>query len=127
MRVFRFERDEHEVAGDGSRGLHATRIAQLADRARATCLAVEPGGLIGTHPAAAHQVLLIVAGAGWVAGEDGVRVPVAAGDAAYWAPGESHTTGSDQGLTAVALEGGPATIFEPEQPERQAGPEPRWT
>jgi hypothetical protein len=50
---------------------------------------------------------------GWVAGDDGVRVPVTAGQAAYWAPGEVHTTGSDNGLTAIALEGGPVTVFEP--------------
>lgn len=76
-------------------------------------MAVAPGGLIGTHPAAGHQVLLIVSGSGWCAGEDGTRVAVTAGQAAYWAPGEVHTTGSDSGLTAIALEGGD-TIFGPE-------------
>lgn len=114
MQVFTFDRAEREVTGHGSTGLHATRIAQFADTARATCLAVAPGGVIGTHPAGAHQVLLIVSGSGWVAGSDGVRVPVTAGQAAYWAPGEVHTTGSDTGLTAIALEGGPVTVFEPE-------------
>ncbi|GAA4212952.1 hypothetical protein [Actinocatenispora rupis] len=114
MQVFTFDRAEHEVTGDGSVSLHATRIAQFAEQARATCLAVAPGGVIGTHPAVSHQVLLIVAGAGWVAGEDGAPVPVTAGQAAYWAPGERHTTGSDTGLTAIALEGGPVTIFAPE-------------
>jgi quercetin dioxygenase-like cupin family protein len=116
MRVLRYDRDEHEVTGHGSRGMHATRIAELTGKAVATCLAVAPGGLIGTHPAASHQVLLIVAGSGWVAGADGERVPVTAGDAAYWEPGEVHTTGSDEGLTAIALEGGPATVYEPGQP-----------
>jgi hypothetical protein len=29
-------------------------------------------------------------------------------------PGEVHATGSDAGLTAIALEGGPVTVFEPE-------------
>jgi hypothetical protein len=59
-------------------------------------------------------VLLIVSGSGWVAGSDGVHVAVTAGQAAYWAPGEIHTTGSDTGLTAIALEGSQATVFEPE-------------
>ncbi len=114
MEVFTFNRAEHEVTGHDSVGLHATRIAQFAETARATCLTVAPGGLIGTHPTARHQVLLIVAGSGWVAGNDGERVPVTAGQAACWEPGEVHTTGSDTGLTAIALEGGPVTIFEPE-------------
>ncbi|GIG70294.1 cupin domain-containing protein [Phytomonospora endophytica] len=115
MRVFTFDRDEREVTGHDSVGLHATRVAQFTDTTRATCLAVAPGGVIGTHPAASHQVLLIVSGSGWVAGTDGARVPVTAGQAAYWAPGEVHTTGTDTGLTAIALEGGPATVFEPEE------------
>jgi quercetin dioxygenase-like cupin family protein len=114
VEVFTFDRSEHEVTGDGSIGLHATRIAQFTATARATCLALAPGGVIGTHPASSHQVLLIVTGSGWVSGNDAARVPVTAGQAAYWAPGEVHTTGSDTGLTAVALEGGPVTIFEPE-------------
>lgn len=114
MEVFTFDRAEHEVTRHGSIGLHATRIAQFAETARATCLAVTPGGVIGTHPADAYQVLLIVSGSGWVAGNDGVRVAVTAGQAACWAPGEIHTTGSDTGLTAIALEGGQVTVFEPE-------------
>ena len=114
MQLFTFDRSEHEVTGHGSVGVHATRIAQYAETARATCLSVAPGGVIGTHPAGAHQVLLVVAGSGWVAGSDGRRVPIATGQAASWAPGEEHTTGSDVGLTAVALEGGPVTVFEPE-------------
>jgi quercetin dioxygenase-like cupin family protein len=114
MEIFTFDRAEHEVTRHGSISLHATRIAQFAETTWATCLAVAPGGVIGTHPADSHQVLLIVSGSGWVAGSDGVRVPVTAGQAAYWAPGEVHTTGSDIGLTAIALEGGPVTVFEPE-------------
>ena len=114
MRIFAYDRAEHEVTGHGSDALHATRIAQFAEQARATCLAVGPDGLIGTHPAGSHQVLLIVSGSGWVSGSDGVRVPVSAGHGVYWEPGEVHTTGSETGLTAIALEGGPVTIFEPE-------------
>lgn len=115
IKVFTFDRTEHEVTAHGSAGLHATRIAQFTEGARATCLTVSPGGIIGAHPAVSHQVLLIVAGSGWVAGEDEVRVAVGAGQAAAWGPGENHTTGTDTGLTAIALEGGPVFIFEPER------------
>ena len=114
MELFTFDRAEHQLTGHGSVGLHATRIAEFAGTTRATCLAVAPGGVIGTHPADAHQVLLVVSGSGWVAGSDGVHVAVTAGQAASWAPGEIHTTGSDTGLTAIALEGGQITVFEPE-------------
>lgn len=114
MKVFTFDRAEHQVTGHNGTGLLATRIAQFTDTTRATCLTVAPGGTIGTHPADSHQVLLIVAGSGWVSGNDGKRIAVTYGQAAYWEPGEVHTTGSDTGLTAIALEGGPVTVFEPE-------------
>jgi quercetin dioxygenase-like cupin family protein len=114
VEVFTFDRAEHRVTAHSSIGVHATRIAESTDTTRATCLTVAPGGVIGAHPASGHQLLLIVAGSGWVAGADGARTPIAAGQAAYWAPGEVHTTGTDTGLTAIALEGGPVTIFEPE-------------
>lgn len=113
MQIFTHDRDEHEVTGYDSVAVHATRIAQFTEYARATCLTVGPGGLIGAHPAGSHQVLLIVAGSGWVAGGDGAHVPVSAGQGVYWESGEVHTTGSETGLTAIALEGGPVTIFDP--------------
>ena len=113
MRIFTYDRNEHEVTGQGSLALHATRIAQFAGHARATCLALGPGGVVGTHPAGSHQVLLVVAGSGWVAGGAGEHMPISAGQGVYWEPGELHTTGSDAGLTAIALEGGPVTLSEP--------------
>lgn len=76
---------------------------------------VAPGGVIGAHPSSGHQVMLVVGGSGWVAGADGVRVPVTVGQGAYWVPGEMHTTGTDVGLTAIAIDGGGSvTVFEPE-------------
>ena len=124
MQIFTYDRNEHRVTGYDSVALHATRIAQFTEYARATCLTVGADGIIGTHPAGSHQVLLVVAGSGWVSGSDGARLPVSAGQGVYWEPGEVHTTGSDNGLTAIALEGGPVTLFEPEaasEPGQRAG------
>jgi quercetin dioxygenase-like cupin family protein len=112
VKVFTFDKNERQISAHHSTGLHATRIAQFAGTAEATCLSLSPGGRIGAHPAVGHQVLLIVAGSGWVEGADEVRVAVAAGEAAYWAPGEIHTTGSEAGLIAVALEGDAVTLPE---------------
>jgi hypothetical protein len=51
-------------------------------------------------------VFAVVVGTGWVAGEDGVRRPVAAGDreAVVWSPGEVHESGSDDGMLVVIVE-----------------------
>jgi quercetin dioxygenase-like cupin family protein len=114
MEIFRFDRDEHPVSAHGSFGLQATRIASGDGGVSVTCLAVQPGGVIGTHPAVGDQLFLVIAGSGWVAGADGIRHPVQAGQGARWAAGEVHTSGTDTSLTALAIEGSSLRLFEPE-------------
>jgi hypothetical protein len=55
MEIFRFDRDERLISAHGSIGLHATRIASGDGGVTVTCLAVRPGGAIGTHPATGDQ------------------------------------------------------------------------
>ena len=118
MEIFRFERAERLMTQHASVGLRVTRIAAGEGPVRLTCLNVEPGGLIGTHPAAAPQMFLVIAGDGWVAGPDGERVPVGAGQGVRWDQGEKHTSGTDTGFTALAVEGAPLDLFEPEIAEK---------
>jgi hypothetical protein len=47
----------------------------------------------------------VLEGAGWVSGADGTIEPIAAGEAVFWAAGEEHETRTDEGLTALILEG----------------------
>jgi quercetin dioxygenase-like cupin family protein len=68
------------------------------------CIRLGPGGVLGRHPAPVDQLFLIVEGEGWVSGAERERVAVAAGAAVYWAAGEEHESGSDGGLTAIAVE-----------------------
>lgn len=67
MDIFRFDRDERLISAFGSIGLHATRIASGNDGVTVTCLAVQPGGTIGSHPATGDQLFLVIAGSGWTA------------------------------------------------------------
>ncbi|MGY1721624.1 cupin domain-containing protein [Blastococcus sp. SYSU DS0533] len=62
------------------------------------------GAVVGRHETRVWQLFAVVSGAGWVAGTDGVRVPLAAGDAVLWEPGELHGSGSDAGMVAVVVE-----------------------
>ena len=117
MEIFRFDRGEKLIRNYGSQGLRATRIAAGDGQVRLTCLTIEAGGVIGTHPATQSQLFLVVAGEGWTAGPDGERVPIAAGWGVRWDSGESHTSGTDAGLTALAIEGDPLDLFEPETPD----------
>ena len=104
MEIFRFDRDEHPISAHGSIGVHATRIASGDGDVTLACLAVLPGGTIGTHPTTGDQLFLVIAGSGWVAGDDGIRHPVQAGQGARWAAGEVHTSGTATSLTALAVE-----------------------
>ncbi|MCF6745728.1 hypothetical protein E9529_15890 [Blastococcus sp. KM273128] len=62
------------------------------------------GAVVGRHETRLWQLLAVVSGGGWAAGADGVRVPLAAGDAVLWQPGELHESGSDAGMVAVLVE-----------------------
>ena len=116
MEIFRFDRAERIVQAYGSEGLHATRIARGNGKVNLTCLTMEPGGVIGTHPATDAQLFLVIAGEGWVAGPDGERVAIATGWGVRWDAGENHTSGTKTGLVALALEGPSLTLFAPEAP-----------
>lgn len=68
------------------------------------CVRFAAGGAIGPHPTGFAQLFLVIAGAGWVSGANGVRVPIACGQAAYFARGELHSKGSDTGMTALMMQ-----------------------
>ena len=69
-----------------------------------------PGGVVGRHPAVAAQLFVVVSGTGWVSGSDGDRVPIRAGEAVAWEPGEEHESGSDEGMTALVVEAGSLAV-----------------
>ena len=71
---------------------------------RFACFHIGPGGFIPQHPAVGPQLFCVVEGEGWVAGEDGNKVPIVAGQAAYWAPGETHESGTEGGMRAIVVE-----------------------
>ena len=80
MRIVAFGAEDgypsHEL---GSTGLSVTPLARLIGTAM--CLRLQPGGVIGAHPATARQVLAVVAGSGTVSGDDGTSISVSAGQA----------------------------------------------
>ncbi len=69
------------------------------------CIRLEAGGVLGRHHTVGNQLFLVVAGRGRVSGEDGVFVPIEAGQGAYWVAGELHEAHTDDGLTAIVIEG----------------------
>lgn len=105
MRIFRFDKEVSRPFSEfGSR----FRMGPLTGRDAQVWVQImhlPPGGLVGRHPAAAHQLFAVVAGSGWATGAQGGRRDLKAGYAALWEPGEEHEAGSESGLTAVSIEG----------------------
>jgi GrpB-like predicted nucleotidyltransferase (UPF0157 family)/mannose-6-phosphate isomerase-like protein (cupin superfamily) len=105
VRIFRFD---DEVSIPVTRFGSRFRIGPLAGKvsgAQVQVMHVPPGGSIGRHPAAAPQLLAVLAGRGTVTGGDGASRELGPGYAVLWDAGEEHGTSSDEGLTAVCLEG----------------------
>jgi quercetin dioxygenase-like cupin family protein len=72
---------------------------------QAAIFRLAPKGRILRHPATVPQILAVLEGAGSVSGADGEFQPIAAGEAVFWAAGEQHETRTEEGLTALILEG----------------------
>ena len=98
------------IARFGSVEFTIAPLARLAGEGQVVCARLGPGGRIGRHPTVGAQLLAVVEGSGWVAGGDGRREPIEAGEAVLWQPGEEHETGTDEGLVAVIVEIEAATL-----------------
>ncbi|MFF3696916.1 cupin domain-containing protein [Streptomyces sp. NPDC002221] len=116
MEIFRFDRAEKAIERFGSVSATASPIAAGTGSVHVTCLAIEPTGTIGSHPAPVTQLFLVIAGEGWIDGPDGRRIHVSVGDGVRWEPGEEHASGTSTGLTALALEGASLDLFTPDAP-----------
>ena len=86
------------------RAASAARLADGYGEAHAYALRFDPGGAIGRHEAGYGQLFIVLVGQGWVAGDDGVRTDVSAGDMVLFARGEQHSKGSESGMTAVIVQ-----------------------
>lgn len=105
MRIFRFDPEVSVPIDRFGSNFRIGRLTEGDARGRVQVLHLPPGGLVGRHAAGERQLFAVVAGSGWVSGADGERRPIRTGQAAVWDRGEVHGAGSDQGLTAVCVEG----------------------
>jgi quercetin dioxygenase-like cupin family protein len=87
----------------GSHGV-TLRLLARTEHAQVSQADFEPGSRLGRHPAVGPQTLAVVSGSGWASGDDGVRLDLHTGDVVRFEPGESHESGSDDGMVAVVIE-----------------------
>jgi hypothetical protein len=88
----------------GGIGLHATRIAPGDGTVSLTCLGCSQAGP-SDPPDYRGPVVLVIAGAVWVAGADGIRNPIHVGQGPTGPRAWVRTSGTDTSLTALAVEG----------------------
>lgn len=97
------ELDHGAVDEYGSQGVRMSEVARVrkVDELAVHIAEIRPGGTLGRHPTRLWQLFSVASGSGWVAGPDGARNDIEAGQALLWAPGEEHESGSDDGMTVV--------------------------
>lgn len=79
-------------------------MAALDGSGQVGCIHLDPGGVVGRHPAPIPQMLCIIDGEGHVSGADGAVHPIQAGQAAVWEAEESHESSTETGMTAIVIE-----------------------
>lgn len=107
MRLFRFDSAvSRPIDAFGSRALTQLWLARLdpGPAIRVSVMHLGPGGQVGYHPAGPPQLFAVVQGSGWAQGAGPERVPLAAGQAAFWDSGEWHAAGSETGMMAIVVE-----------------------
>jgi quercetin dioxygenase-like cupin family protein len=104
VELLRFDSSTGWRIGDGSDFVQSP-LTPPGGTVKAACFHLPAGGGVVFHEATIRQLFCVVAGSGWVTGADRARVPIAAFEAVFWEAGEWHEAGSDEGLSAVVLEG----------------------
>jgi quercetin dioxygenase-like cupin family protein len=116
LRLFDLGRESAElITNFDSTGVSSVKGATGSGTGHVYTLHFDAGGQIGRHPAGPAQLFMVVAGAGWVEGENGARRDINLGEAAYFTPGEVHAKGSESGMTAIMVQ---LERLEPVAPER---------
>lgn len=92
------------ITAFNSCGARALELAAGRGETHVYTIRFEPGGEIGPHPAGFDQLFLVLDGEGWAADADGERKKLARGQAARFSRGETHSKGSESGMTALMIQ-----------------------
>jgi quercetin dioxygenase-like cupin family protein len=105
MRVIEFSRRlGRTIDVFDSAGASSVALGDGSGEAHVYAVHFEPGGEIGAHETGFAQLFLVVEGEGWVAGADGRRTRLRAGQGAYFERGELHAKGGITATTAIMVQ-----------------------
>ncbi|PPA71040.1 cupin domain-containing protein [Jeotgalibacillus proteolyticus] len=115
MQFFRFDSESGKQVTHFGSDFVMSRILKTESAVQISCMHLDAGGVIGYHQAAVPQLMLVVSGNGKVKGKEDQYINAEAGDAVFWEKDEWHETITDDGLTAIVIEGpelSPSIIIE---------------
>ena len=126
MEILRFNPGDAERIGQRPYEVKRASSIKLAEgegEAHACVIYLTPGGETGAHEAGFGQIFFALKGSGWVAGGDGERVALREGEAAFIHRGETHSKGSESGMTALMVQVRNLTPLASESRARQSKPD----
>jgi quercetin dioxygenase-like cupin family protein len=89
-----------------SKGARIQSILRDPHRWQVSLLRLEPGGVLGLHPASSDQLLLVIAGSGTVRTGEGESAQAGVDTLVFWIDGEEHETRAGPGgMAALIIEG----------------------
>lgn len=105
MKIFRFDEEVSIPISDFGSDFRIGPLTEADSRVRVHVMHLPPGGRIGRHMATMPQMFVVVEGVGLVSGSEGRHRVIGPGYAALWDAGEDHDASSEEGLTAICIEG----------------------
>lgn len=105
MEFYRFDNEVGKKITKFNSDFIMSRIVISEKPVHIGCMYLEKNGIIGYHQATTKQLLLVVNGEGLVRGEKEEKYFVKSGDVIFWEKDEWHETTTENGLTAIVIEG----------------------
>jgi GrpB-like predicted nucleotidyltransferase (UPF0157 family)/quercetin dioxygenase-like cupin family protein len=105
VKIFRFDQEASMSITDFGSRLRIGPVTGTESRVRVQMMYLPAEGFIGRHETTTRQMFGVVVGLAVVSGEDGKRREIGPGYAAVWEPGEEHDAFSENGATAICIEG----------------------
>lgn len=104
MEFYKFSIDSGKKISHFNSNFIMSRVIQTDKATNIACMHLEEDGVIGYHQAVVPQLLLVIAGEGYVRNDKDEYFKVQSGDAVFWEKDEWHETKSEKSLTAIVIE-----------------------
>lgn len=105
MKIYQFDKEVGKKIAMFQSNFVMSKVVQSNGALHVGCMHLPENGIVGYHEAVTDQLFIVVQGEGYVCGNDKVKVPIQAGEVAFWKKGEKHESSTETGMMAIVLEG----------------------